>query len=244
MCGVTFVNQRIWAGNLAATNQYPWLAFVRTVYNLGSGTIIHPRWLLTACHLVLYCNTNEVLVIYGTTDLNNLRNVQQPTELICHEDWGGTYTYNNDLALIKVGKEFVFNPTIMQICIPSLNLKFPTIMEVAGWGQTEATNLSMQLRYTTIQVRSKNHCEKWWRGVYEAKTKICAGMETGVCHGDLGSSLISRKFGAYFLEGIFSVTHTKCGLPALPAIFTKVRHYLSWIKSKMKDDTFCQPLEP
>ena len=56
------------------------------------------------------------------------------------------------------------------------------------------------------------------------------------CNGDSGGPLISRAGGidgTMFLSGVVSFGTEKCGV-GVPAVFTSVMYYMSWILKNMK----------
>ena len=67
---------------------------------------------------------------------------------------------------------------------------------------------------------------------------ICAGGEEGrdSCVGDSGSALMASdtKPGEFFatwkLVGLVSFGPQKCGTENIPGVYSRVRHYIDWIK--------------
>lgn len=71
--------------------------------------------------------------------------------------------------------------------------------------------------------------------IHVLPTQMCAGGVTGKdsCIGDSGGSLARRSIGAWVIEGIVSYGR-KCGGDK-PAIYTRIRSYISWIVENMSD---------
>ena len=73
-------------------------------------------------------------------------------------------------------------------------------------------------------------------------SQLCAGNLTigGVdsCSGDSGGPLVCDAGGfiGYVLTGVVSFGK-RCGEPNFPGIYSRVTHYIDWIKSKMGDLT-------
>ncbi|XP_050511891.1 serine protease easter-like [Diabrotica virgifera virgifera] len=70
-------------------------------------------------------------------------------------------------------------------------------------------------------------------------SQICAGVEYGrdTCKGDSGGPLITlskKNYHQCYQEGIVSFGNSDCGMAGLPAIYTKVSSFLSWIHSHVK----------
>ena len=87
-----------------------------------------------------------------------------------------------------------------------------------------------------------------WHGFnsYFTFFQLCVGGEDGkdTCIGDSGAPLIiSGPQSPPFLQlGIVSFGPEKCGLENMPAVYTSVKHYRSWIEKNLKPWWFFKKL--
>lgn len=84
-------------------------------------------------------------------------------------------------------------------------------------------------------------CDKWFSEYNTSRqVQICAGGEKGhdSCAGDSGGPLVKPMStpigGRYFLLGIVSYGPTVCGTKNVPAIYTKVSAYMTWILDNLE----------
>jgi len=79
----------------------------------------------------------------------------------------------------------------------------------------------------------------WWPNIYNPATMICAGHGEGgknSCEGDSGGPLSCHApDGRWKLAGIVSWGHKWCSLAKKPGIYTRVEHYVDWIKKHVDD---------
>ncbi len=89
----------------------------------------------------------------------------------------------------------------------------------------------------TLSLFDKNRCNAIFLGVNEKH--ICAGgvENQDSCNGDSGGPLVDepKSSGQYMtLYGIVSAGSVKCGI-GQPGIYTRVDHYIDWIKAHLRD---------
>ena len=104
-------------------------------------------------------------------------------------------------------------------------------MRVSGWGFTETRKLSNDLMTAEVPLRPLTEC----RRSSTEQDKICAGglppKYTDACGGDSGGPLVYEKHGKYFLYGVVASGTPGCGTTGVRfGIYTRVKHYLQWIK--------------
>ncbi|KAH8384069.1 hypothetical protein KR009_012012, partial [Drosophila setifemur] len=164
-CGKQVTN-RIYGGEIAELDEYPWLALL--VYNSNdygcSGALIDDRHILTAAH----CVQGE-----GVRERNGLKHVrlgefnvktepdciEEPNYLSCadaaldigyekihvHPDYKEFSNYKyNDIAIIRLKHPVSFTHFVMPICLPNkkepLTLSEGQMFSVSGWGRTDLFN--------------------------------------------------------------------------------------------------------
>ncbi|XP_046396720.1 uncharacterized protein LOC124163698 [Ischnura elegans] len=130
---------------------------------------------------------------------------------------------------------------IAPICLPSARFKDETFVgerpTVVGWGTTYyGGKESTVQRQVDLPVWRNEDCN---RAYFQPITGafICAGLSEGgkdACQGDSGGPLMLKKGGRWIQIGVVSFGN-KCGEAGYPGVYTRVTHYLDWIKQNTAD---------
>ncbi|KOB66881.1 Uncharacterized protein OBRU01_15058, partial [Operophtera brumata] len=133
----------------------------------------------------------------------------------------------NDIALIRLGEPVNF----------SSDGKFG---EVAGWGLTEIKYNSPVLLKVSLPIIHNEECQQKYNGTLIGG-QICAGGEAGKdsCSKDSGGPLtypgqVASGKVRTVQRGIVSVGPKFCGQAGMPAIYTRVSHYMEWILDNIR----------
>ena len=97
------------------------------------------------------------------------------------------------------------------------------------------------LQHVNLKVMDLKQCQRIYKGrgsKISNQSQLCAGGKEGQdsCVGDSGSALMAydNKPGEFFatwkLVGIVSFGPRKCGTESIPGVYSRVRHYIDWIK--------------
>ena len=176
----------IFRPNEASPHKYPWMVAVfvyegKTTEMCG-GSLIHPKFVITAAHCVAGGNTDNIFVIAGAHDV---------TQSLKEFDWevlSNIYFYpyydaksnqaeelkkSPDIAVLELEQNVQFGPKINAICLPSENdvekiTKFDDkVAIIAGWGTTGhhdttgAPIISMdKLMEASVLIRTNSWCKK------------------------------------------------------------------------------------
>jgi len=246
-CGLVST-PRIVNGKVASPHQFPWQAQIKIPFTFNphscGGTLIHPRYVLTAAHCVnLMTDPESYLVTLGEHDLVNIDGTEQlrnVSELILHPKYDRK-TDMHDVALMKLSKPVILNNAVKLACVP----KFYTKIEegssciLSGWGRQgyELDNPN-KLNYAQLKIIRQNICKKGMSdlGNVIEKNMICAGAK-GVsgCFGDSGGPLACRDdVGRYTVNGVVSWGSPSCSLDDNRfSIFTRISQYTGWIESNI-----------
>nr|AGM32842.1 trypsin-like serine protease [Coptotermes formosanus] len=230
-------HQRITGGNAAERGQFPWqaLVIIDDTYICG-GSLIDNRTVVTAAHCVVAGSTYEVRL--GTTRLDIIESDSVRTisrTAIVHSGYDGT-TLVNDIAVIRLPTAVDTNAYINPVKLPPAFLWDITgeHVLVSGWGKLSdsASGVSANLHFVNNTVITNDVCAVTY-GASVTATNICTSTEGGLstCDGDSGDPLVLEIDGVYNLVGVASFGASSGCEVGLPAAFSRVTSYLSWLSS-------------
>ena len=147
----------------------------------------------------------------------------------------------DDIALIRIHSDIEWNDFVQPVCLPAdkSSLFSGATATVAGWGLKGDGHLANELQKVDVPILANDDCQRWYKEEKKTLTivdgSLCAGFEEGgkdACRGDSGGPLVIKKDGRQIVVGLVS-TGFGCAKPKLPGIYTRVNHYLDWIKSSL-----------
>ncbi|XP_055624213.1 transmembrane protease serine 9-like [Toxorhynchites rutilus septentrionalis] len=255
-CGSYLMN-RISGGEKANVFEFPWMALLK--YNQGFlclGSLISKRYVLTAA----LCVRSELIpsgVRLGEHTIDQVKDCNvfgQEIEcsppvrdygiecIIIHPEYSRR-TKGNDIALIRLNKDVIFEDHIQPICLPVTsalqNAKISKYI-IAGWGKTEYgdNDLSKILLKASVLHANKEECMSWMNlsRVSFNDNQICAGgNSTNACGGDGGGPLgyVMKHRGIRFVQ--FGITSFGVGCGNYPSVYTRVSSFMDWITAHVTD---------
>lgn len=140
----------------------------------------------------------------------------------------------NNIAVVHFVRPLIFGPTVRAITLPRQNAPMPYRRNstVTGWGLTNenGTTTPDRLHVVTVPLITNFACSLA-HPLRIFVDMVCAGVPEGgldACRGDDGGPLVVD--GVQF--GI--VTRGRvCGRPRSPGIYTRVPHFVDWIRSSI-----------
>ncbi|KAJ8982095.1 hypothetical protein NQ317_010953, partial [Molorchus minor] len=260
-CGAQrpIINVRIFTGEdelTAVDGEFPWIVAIfkkkesSESYTFHcSGSLIHPKVIMTANHCVNRKRPGVLKVILnGKTTLSRIgRNPEEErnvNEIIEHSGYyaGGLY---NDVALLVLNEPYVSYKQnhVNSLCLPSSNTSLEGIRcLVAGWGKDGRDDTTKIMKKVELPYINFNRCQDLIRKKMGDhfnlhKSFMCAGGEKGkdACKGDGGSPLMCAfPFeNRFFQIGIVS-WGIGCGEENVPGVYGNVQEFAEWIKSELR----------
>lgn len=266
-CGIAN-SDRIIGGKNASLGSYPWLARVGYIkkdemdkdatFRCG-GSVITEQFIITAAHCVVNLANNIIVSRIRLGEHNTETNPDcvksfcnlpysdfEPAQIISHESYD-TPKLQNDLALIKLNRNIVFNDFVKPICLMSGKLLQKNFLgqtaEVAGWGiyDINEPQMSAVLQTVKLPIVEDERCANGYKKAAPiGQTQMCVGGKVGQdsCGGDSGGPLMKVDIDGplgprYYIIGVVSFGAKFCGETNLPGVYTRISSYIPWIRSHL-----------
>lgn len=234
---------RVVGGENAKPGQFPWQVVLND--KMGAycgGSIVNEKWVVTAAHCIK--PGVKITVVAGEHNTEEEEHTEQKRNVIRaipHYNYNATINkYNHDIALLELDKPLMLNSYVTPICIANreytnIFLKFGSGY-VSGWGKVFNKGRSSPiLQYLQVPLVDRASCLRFTRFTI-SNFMFCAGFHQGgkdSCQGDSGGPHVTEVEGISFLTGIISWGE-ECAVKGKYGVYTKVSHYVNWIKEKTK----------
>ncbi|XP_032522648.2 proclotting enzyme [Danaus plexippus] len=244
---------RIVGGTESKPGAWPWMAAIylhgnkRKEFWCG-GTLVGSRHVLTAAHCTRDSKQRpfpprQFSVRLGDVDLSRTDEPSRPltarvTAVRAHEQFSRV-GYYNDIAVLVLAENVPKSKYVIPICLPKGEAgrqQFDGMVgTVVGWGTTRygGGESSTQLEARLPVWRNEDCDRAYFQPITD--TFLCAGYPRGgvdACQGDSGGPLMLQIQGRWTQIGVVSFGN-KCGEPGYPGVYTRVTHYLGWLKNNL-----------
>ena len=260
-CGIENISKRIINGSPVQASRYPWFVPIGNWTHLQcGGSLISDKHVLTAarCLHPLNVKRKSLRVILGGQTRYDFKKdyVRYPSQDIqsikLHKGFRPG-VLGNDIAIIELQNKIDFKKsTLRPVCLP--NFDETDNLFAYGFGKQNkrmgsySFDLSEGERMHEVQLDriSDEKCKRFFPpGTFDETLTMCTlneGTKNGICNGDEGDPLSSRKDGRVYQVGIATRVHSTCLMnnEVFPTGFEKIGVHLPWIRENTVSGTFCK----
>uniref|UniRef100_A0A182P779 Peptidase S1 domain-containing protein n=1 Tax=Anopheles epiroticus TaxID=199890 RepID=A0A182P779_9DIPT len=228
---------RIVGGYDAVDGQFPHQVSLRRPPNFHfcGGSIIGPRWILSATHCTIGMAPSNVNVYVGSVKLATGGVYHRVMRIVNHPLYDSN-TVENDISLLQTVIPIVFNEHTKPIGLASTNLVSATGATISGWGRSNtmdsgAAEVPDNMQYMTVNILTMEECraERPDSGnIFDSVLCVSSPPGQGACSGDSGGPLTYDGE----LHGVASFVRVPCATD-VSDVYERVYSHLSWIASVM-----------
>ena len=164
-CGTKALIGRVVGGSIASSRSSPWQVGIKScptcMYFCG-GTIVAKRWVITAAHCLVNYVPSDLYIDAGVTNQSKTTKHKQSfncTAIHSHQSYAVKAAFDEDIAILKLDKDAVFNDHVRPLCLNENSLMTGKICTVTGYGKTSQNGKkSAHLRQAHVPIVANSVC--------------------------------------------------------------------------------------
>ncbi|XP_058449355.1 trypsin-3-like [Malaya genurostris] len=202
------------------------------------GSIVAPRWILTAAHCVDNFRNTPIYVRAGSPYRNRGGTRIRVLTVHIHPNYSAQ-VQNFDVGLLMLERNIKLDKCSQCISMAA-NGFMPSIGSmglISGWGRTDPYSDKYQekVQKTYIPIISKMECKHYYSRYVISRNVFCAQYRKGgydACHGDSGAPFIlDRKVVGIVSWGV------GCGQGGQPGVYASVGSMRPWIDFVIRQES-------
>ncbi|XP_075764378.1 uncharacterized protein LOC102447103 [Pelodiscus sinensis] len=227
--------ERILGGKPCGVGSRPYqAALLRNGRSFCGGSLVHPKWVLTAAHCRI--DIGSVRVHLGDYDLRVREGTEQIRRIRSYHKHPRfkAQGLDNDFMLLELNKPVQLNDFVKTIRLATRCPTPGTRCRVSGWGTITSPKKQRPdvLQCADIYTVSRARCLETYPGKI-TENMFCAGVEQGgigSCKGDSGSPVVCNGR----LQGVVSWGKFICGQPGEPRVYSNVCKAVRWVRNTIR----------
>ncbi|XP_005075509.1 serine protease 40 [Mesocricetus auratus] len=265
ICGRTKFQGKIFGGQMAAPERWPWQVSLRLYgRHICGAVLIDKNWIAGAAHCFQRShNPNDYQVRLGYTKMSSPTKYSRELsvyKLIVHKDYDKFHRQGSDIVLMQLESPVEFSSHILPACVPDKNTKIPKKKAcwASGWGNLREDvrqPLPDDLYEAELILMDNEECKMFFPRPSPGDTKsyyiyddmVCAAdysMTKSICAGDSGGPFVCFLDGSWYVVGLTSWS-SSCENPIVsPSVFARVSYFDNWIKEHKQASPDPKPKEP
>ncbi|XP_021054835.1 inactive serine protease 39 isoform X1 [Mus pahari] len=268
LCGKTKFQGKIYGGQIARAERWPWQAsLIFRGRHICGAVLIDKNWVVSAAHCFQRSlKPSDYRILLGYNKLSNPSNYSRQmtvNQVILHEDYSKLNRLEKNIVLIQLHHPVIYSSHIFPACVPDSTTKVSpySLCWISGWGMLSGDKFLQEpfpLLDAEVSLIDEQDCKTFFQTPEVSTTEyevikddvICAGDLTNqksFCRGDSGGPLVCLLNGIWYLVGLANWNGACLEPIHSPNIFTKVSYFSDWIKQKKANtpaaDVSSAPLE-